>query len=115
MLVDQNTLYYLFSTVAQTLAAAAGFLAAFVLLRLQSWDTRVADAVQKIDGYGAKSPGLTSVYRSARDGGKDALDAAWTQAIEAKTAKDYHLSELSIPMATLAELLPRRTRLVNQF
>jgi hypothetical protein len=32
----ENTLYYIFSTIAQTLAGAIAFLGAFVLFRLQS-------------------------------------------------------------------------------
>jgi hypothetical protein len=36
--MDKNTLYYFLSTVAQTMGAACGFLAAFVLLRIESWN-----------------------------------------------------------------------------
>jgi hypothetical protein len=47
----ENTFFYTFSTVAQTLAGAIGLLAAFVLFRLQSLNAEIESIGERLAGW----------------------------------------------------------------
>lgn len=106
--MDKNTLYYFFSTTAQTLAAAVGFLAAFVLLRLQDWDSRIAEANVAFQKMGA-SPEVKALYEQCDKGDEEAVR---------KFLGDRNISIGSAvvglhPAAlTLTELLPARRKMI---
>jgi hypothetical protein len=111
-----TALYYLFSTSAQTLAAAAGFLAAMVLLRLQEWEGRIAQARDGVDQYWGPltTPGLAKLFQAMRAGDEVAYEAAREEASAEKQVRGT-LSHAGLLLAVLQELIPRRRTLIRQF
>src|SRR5580698_7290939 len=52
----ENTLFYTFTTIAQSVAAAFGLLAAFVLFRFQNLDRVLSEQAKFLTGLGCWSP-----------------------------------------------------------
>lgn len=66
--MDPNTLYYTFSTIAQTLASALAVLVAFVLFRLSALDRIMEDARRSVGLFALILPEV-DVWGLVREGG----------------------------------------------
>jgi hypothetical protein len=72
--VTENALYYTFSTVAQTLAAALAILAAFIVFRLPDIETLFADFHDEAHNYTTKVE-ADELLEAAQRGGRTRVDA----------------------------------------
>lgn len=96
-----TSLYYLFSTIAQTLAAGIAILGAFALYRLQAMNSEIAERSSTIAQFASGARGL--VVREAHVHGKfhEVLDA--TEDVDpGMTAElNYQVSAARVRLATL--------------
>jgi hypothetical protein len=72
--MSDNALYYTFSTVAQTLAAALAILAAFIVFRLPNLEKLFADFHSEARSYTTKID-ADKLLEAAQRGGRERLDA----------------------------------------
>lgn len=100
-----NTLYYTLSTIAQTLSGAFALMAAFVVFKLQSTTTQIADAARPV----ARAAGLVRQRREGKF--QEVYDGSESAILQVSNRKPY----LATLRRELGRSLTRNRTLLRRF
>jgi len=112
----ENTLYYTFSTIAQTLAGAIALLGAFILYRLQKLNNGLDDHAKFIRKQYSEEEDLVFLNSFIVKGEyKKFLKYTRAKPVAAGAAQDEEQSYLTDVQAKMQELLVLRKSLIRSF